>query len=215
MAATDKANQAPVARTGVRVRRAPQEREALRLAIVDAVRALHRGGGIEAVTVRGVAQAVGLPPMSLYRYYPTRTELMRSLWGETLAKAFHASSRKAVGDTPRARLRGFLAAYIDYWFANEDDYWLVYCLRDPPGLEGSAGEAALAFRQHFEVLAERCLPPGLDERRRIEFHDLVRVRVIGLLHVCVALHFKGSFDRQAYRDLVLDDIERCLANRSA
>lgn len=205
---------APASTERVRARRAPEEREMLRQSIVDAVRALHQGGGIEAVTMRGVAQAVGLPTMSLYRYYPTRNELMRCLWGEILARAFHASSRKATGASPQARLRGFLGGYIDYWFANEDDYWLVYCLRDRPGLEGTAGEAAIAFRKHFEVLARRCLPPTLDDRRLDEIHDLVRARVVGLLHICVALNFKGSLARPGYRDLVLDDIERSLSTWS-
>lgn len=195
----------------MRTRRAPEERDDLRRAIVDAVRALHHEGGIDAVTMRGVAQAVGLPPMSLYRYFPTRNELMRTLWDEVLAKAFHVSSRNAVGDTPVARLRGFLGAYIDYWFAHEDDYWLVYGLRDRPGLEGTAGDAAVAFRSHFDLLARRCLPPELDDERLGRIHDLVRARVVGMLHICIALNHKGSLDRAGYRELLLDDIAASFA----
>jgi hypothetical protein len=67
------------------------------------------------------------------------------LWGEVLERAFRRASRARGGTTPMGRLRCFLSAYIDHWLANEDDYWLVFCLRDPPGLEGLAKEAATAF----------------------------------------------------------------------
>lgn len=194
-----------------RVRRAPDERDELRRSIVDAVRALHHEGGIDAVTMRGVAQAVGLPPMSLYRYYATRNDLVRTLWDEVLAKAFHVSSRAAVGDKPAVRLRGFLGAYIDYWFAHEDDYWLVFGLRDRPRLDGTAGDAMAAFRSHFDLLARRCLPPDLDDARLARIHDLVCARVIGLLHVGIALGHRGSLGRAGCRDLLLDDIEASFA----
>lgn len=187
-------------------------RDETRARIVQTVSDLHREGGLGAVTVRGVAQRAGLPAMSLYRYFPGRNDLIRTLWGEVLERAYRHASRARGGQTPIERLRRFLSAYIDYWFANEDDYWLVFCLRDPPGLEGLAREAATAFINHLELLVDRCTPNCNDEASRQRVLEMLRVHVTGLLHACIALPYRQPANCRALRDIVLDDIESHLAD---
>jgi len=187
-------------------------REEVRARIVQTVSDLHREGGLDAVTVRGVAQRAGLPVMSLYRYFPGRNDLIRTLWGDVLERAFRRACRARGGTTPMGRLRCFLSAYIDHWLANEDDYWLVFCLRDPPGLEGLAKEAATAFLCHLELLVDRCTPNCTDEASRQRVFEMLRVHVTGLLHTCIALPYHQASARNQLRDVVLDDIEAHLAD---
>lgn len=65
-------------------RRGPKQRLST-VEVVDAAIALTDAGGIEALSMRKVAEAVGVSPMSLYTYVPSKAELVDLMFDRVLA----------------------------------------------------------------------------------------------------------------------------------
>src|SRR6218665_1329116 len=93
-------------------------------------------GGYEAISMRRLAGAGSVPPMSLSRYSPTKAHLIRHVWAYILAQAFEqARGRSEQGGAPIERLRGFIDAFLQYWLQHRHHYWIVFSIqphRDGP-----------------------------------------------------------------------------------
>ena len=112
-------------------RRTEAERTALESAVVDASLKLFAEGGYEAVSMRKLAAEVGVAPMSLYRYFPSKAHLMRHIWKDILAQAVaRATVAASAARDPASTLKDFLNAFLDYWLDNADHYWVVFASRD-------------------------------------------------------------------------------------
>ncbi len=103
-------------------------------AIVAAARRILETDGLAAVTMRSVAEAVGVKGPSLYKRVPDRAALIRAVaeavvddLGQTLAGA-------TATDDPRADLRAVAVRYRDFVKRNPNGYRLLFT--DQP-----AGEA--------------------------------------------------------------------------
>src|SRR5262245_52091627 len=84
--------------------------------LVAAMRLLERGGQ-EAVTMRRVAQAVGVTAMAIYHHFPHRDALLRALAdveSDRIAALFDSWPARGA---PVRRLRKMAASYMDYSFA--------------------------------------------------------------------------------------------------
>ncbi len=82
--------------------------------ILRAARALFERGGARAVTMRAVAQAVGLTPMAIYRHFPNRDALLQRISDDSFLEiAHHWQARNARGDVID-RLRAIHRIYLDY-----------------------------------------------------------------------------------------------------
>lgn len=195
-------------------RRATEEQDALRRQIVAAVRALHAAGGYAAVTMRSVAAAVELAPMSLYRYFPNKAALLDGVWeevlGEALAAARGADAAVAPTDDPCRRLRAYYRGYVEFWLARPDAYRMVFDVRPQPDGRLFAGGHAGDFRREAEALIDACLPDSLDAELRHAAHALCRCKVLGYLFLAIRMHQKGRTGLPRLLDAVLDDIERQL-----
>jgi len=112
----------------VRVRRGNvHDAEELRRAFLNAASTIFAEGGLEAVSMRAVAAAVGVSPMTPYRYFADKAELLTGLWDQAAA-ALHTRLRDAVDAAPtaRAKIRAHLDNFIGYWEEHPDQYRLVY-----------------------------------------------------------------------------------------
>lgn len=119
-------------------RRTKDERSALEQQAVAATLKLFAEGGHEAVSMRRLAAEVGVAPMSLYRYFPSKSHLMRHIWQDILDHACtRAASEAARGRTSRARLCAFVAGYVDYWLEARGHYRVVFGCNGPPGDDAS------------------------------------------------------------------------------
>lgn len=185
--------------------------EAQRDEILSAVRRLHASGGYPAVTMRSVSDAVGLAPMSLYRYFPNKLALLQAVWDQVLEEALVAAERAPVdGPQPIQELRRFYRGYVDYWLAEPGNYWLIFGIRDSGvGQPFSAGPAA-RFRQAVERRIDACLPPDLGAEDRARCYDLCRCKIVGYLFLAIHLVHKSHTQLHDLRDAVLDDIEHQL-----
>jgi AcrR family transcriptional regulator len=85
--------------------------------IAAAARRIFEEEGASAVTMRRVADAVGITPMAIYRHYPNRHALLNSIADAGFRELVeHFAGRRARGNT-RARVLALLDGYLDYAFA--------------------------------------------------------------------------------------------------
>src|SRR5690348_11377841 len=106
---------------------APTRRERQRQAtfdeIVDVARRLLRAG--EDVSVRGVAQEMGLTPPALYRYVDSHADLLalvqRSIFGDVVAAMTVARDEQAADD-PAAQIVAASAAFRSWALHNRVEF---------------------------------------------------------------------------------------------
>lgn len=88
---------------------------------------LFREEGYPSVSMRRLGKEVGLTPMALYRYFPSKLDILSTLWAHILDLAFRKVSA-ALSDANSAadRLERASLAYVNYWFDNVEHYHLVF-----------------------------------------------------------------------------------------
>lgn len=135
--------------------------------------------GVGALSLRGVARAVGMTVQSLYHYFDSRDALLTALIGDAhhaLADAAQAAADATRGRPPAARRAATTGAFRDWALAHRAEFLLLYGSPVPdfaPLPEGRTGEAALRLAAPFvdvvfdgwtpEELAAVPLPPGAEE----------------------------------------------------
>ena len=100
--------------------RIAERREATRREILDAAWAVAHEKGITALTLRDVAERVGMQTPSLYSHFESKNAIYDAMFGEAWAGCLEALT-EATGqapDEPRARLLHLTHAYFDYAIAD-------------------------------------------------------------------------------------------------
>jgi AcrR family transcriptional regulator len=86
--------------------------------IVRAARALFERGGAQAVSMRRIADSIGLTPMAIYRHFPNREALLQRISDDSFQEiSHHWSARNESGDVI-ARLLAIQQIYLDYALAH-------------------------------------------------------------------------------------------------
>jgi len=195
-------------------RRTKHEQVALYDHLVRTSLQLFAEGGYEAISMRRLACAVDMAPMSLYRYFPTKAHLVRHVWAYILARAAeHARAASARARTPVAGLRSFVEAFVQYWIEHPDHYWLVFSSRPSLGsLQSQEQSEDFPFeaRPVFEALAELldALPSSArasPEQRQL-LAELLICKILGFLLGTVGQLMPRSSNHALLRMHLLDDI---------
>lgn len=95
-----------------------QRREIKIASIVEAAWGLAREHGIQLVSLRGLAQEVGMRQPSLYAYFDSKNALYDAMFADGNRQLLEALSAIEVSANPRATLKAHMAAFAD--FAVED-----------------------------------------------------------------------------------------------
>ncbi|WMT91427.1 TetR/AcrR family transcriptional regulator [Pelagibacterium sp. H642] len=150
--------------------------------ITEAARLLDAGGNA-AVTLRAVAQAVGVSHNAPYRHFKDRAALLSAI----AERDFHSltdmfrSSQHADG-APIERLTRALTAFICYGRDNPARYRLLFGDPDIRSAEGTLENAALETFSAFEDLVKACQKssqlPGASAK---ELTGLIYAAVHGLI----------------------------------
>lgn len=164
------------------------DHEALRQQIVEAAFALHEDTGVEAISMRALAAQLGLSPMSLYRYFSSKAELLRAL-AEVVMTAAEATTLRAMAGrkTARQRMRASIEAFIDYWEAHPAHFRLFYMTPQTqvPGPASPLTRAA-AYQRNVgrteKLVDELIAEVGGDPRRALLARDLRLSLMLGYLH---------------------------------
>jgi AcrR family transcriptional regulator len=204
----------PVASRRPRARKG--EGAALRDEILAATeRLLLETGSAEAVSIRAVADRVGVTPPSIYRHFADKTDLIFEVCAGHFAALdeFMAGAAEGVDD-PVDRLRAMGLAYIHFGLDNPEPYRILFMT----GANDTPDEyKAVVLRDNaaFEQV-RRCVQGCIDTGRfRAGFTDAYRLaigfwaRVHGLTSLLVAKpQFPWPADREAF---VAEYASICLA----
>ncbi|MDT7849263.1 TetR/AcrR family transcriptional regulator [Methylophilus sp. VKM B-3414] len=108
------------------------EKQAIRMQIMDAARELFIHQGIEAVTMRAVAQRVGYTATSLYLYFSDKEALIRAVVDADVLKL--AQSLKSTFEIrdPLQRFLQFGQHYIEFALKYPNHYRMMFMTPHPP-----------------------------------------------------------------------------------
>lgn len=120
-------------------------------AIVAAGRHLLEERGMNALTMRDVADAVGVRPPSLYKRVRNRSDLFRLILEDVTDELTSVLDAAADNDDPVAALRAMAAAYRGFAHANPVAYTLMFTPNPIPGGTARAVRSAATF---LRIIAE-------------------------------------------------------------
>ena len=187
------------------------EGQQLREEIIDATeRLLLETESSEAVSIRAVADAVGVTPPSIYRHFPDKTALIFEVCNRRFSQldAFLPEAVEGVDD-PVAALRALGRAYVEFGTSNPEYYRIMFMTRatdTPEEFQGERLGDLVAFGR-LVTCVQRCIDAG---RLRPEHRDAIRAammiwpQVHGLTSLFVS---KPNFpwpDRDRFVDDYLD-----------
>lgn len=111
-----------------RVRRGnQQDADQLRQELMQAAVELVAEQGAHALTVRAVAQRVGVSAMTPYRYFADKTELLEGVWREAMgAMGEQVAAALAGARGGREKQRASIDAFLRYWEEHADYYCLLF-----------------------------------------------------------------------------------------
>jgi len=131
-----------------------EEIAAFRERVTAAAMALFAAHGYEAVTMRAVADALGVSAMTPYRYVDGKDELIarvRTSAFRQFAEALEAATARI--DDPEDRLRELKRAYLRFAVERADAYRIMFELRgSTPGETGEWPELTHQAQRAFRVL---------------------------------------------------------------
>jgi AcrR family transcriptional regulator len=181
--------------------------------VFEAARALYDAEGIEGLSMRKVAAAVGLTPMALYRHFADKDALVDALTADGLAVwDRRLASALEIDAGPIAMVEAGLLAFVDF------------ALEEPRRFEAAFVLPARSARKFPEDFAERRSPPVnrlLDRIEAARAQGLitdagaleVMMTVWGLGQGLVSLYRAGRFSSEAgFRTFCERAIARCLAS---
>ncbi|MEZ5376144.1 MAG: TetR/AcrR family transcriptional regulator [Acidimicrobiales bacterium] len=88
---------------------------------------LFRSDGYAGVSMRRLAGSAGCTPMTLYKYFENKFEILQLIWADVFVELFDAlDAVVAVETDPVARLDALAEGYVDFWLEHRDHYFLVF-----------------------------------------------------------------------------------------
>jgi AcrR family transcriptional regulator len=109
--------------------------------------------GPEAVSMRRVAEAVGITPMAIYHHFPSREALLNTITDREFAKLLSHMQAHPLNGTLEDRLLAVMEGYVDYSFAQPRVFDFVFS-RPRPG--------ARQFPKDFRARRSPTLNPVAD-----------------------------------------------------
>ena len=190
----------------------------LRAAILRAARRLHAAHGVEGITARALAQAVGVSPTALYLHFRSIEDVLEQLRMEGHER-LAACLRAATGTTALDRIRAMGRAYFRFGLEHEGDFDLMFY-----GRPGTSRRRSAVHREMFTLLILRDVVAAGMAARELR-HDLDPMVVTNALwaeiHGVTALMAAGLLvetaagQAEAVVDAVLDSALDWLAPRPA
>lgn len=160
--------------------------------------------GIEAVTMRELAQALGVSPMTPYRYFKDKDAILAAVRAAAFQR-FAATLEAAMAEPsdPIGRSRHAGQAYIAFALAEPQAYRLMFDLTQPtegdyPELQAALTRARRTMTVHIEAMIEAGLLEGDAELIGHMFWSVLH----GMLMLQITGKLAPSIDPLALRRLV-------------
>jgi AcrR family transcriptional regulator len=133
----------------------PARAQTSNAAIVAAGRRLLEERGVDALTMREVADAVGVRTPSLYKRVRDRSDLVRLILEDVVDELTAAADAAAASGDPAADLRAMLAVYRSFARANPVAYQLMDA---PQSVSGAAARSERAAATLLRLVADLAGP---------------------------------------------------------
>jgi len=148
--------------TGTRRQRAPRgEGEKLRSQILDAAeRLLVTLGSDEAVSIRAIAEAVGVTPPSIYRHFEDKDELLYQVCERRFADFNAAFDSADMPTDPIEAMRSLGRAYIGFALAHPEHYKVLMMTARERDIKRPESQGKRAFDRLVQA-TQRCIDAGL------------------------------------------------------
>jgi AcrR family transcriptional regulator len=134
--------------------------------LAAATRLLLETGDEEAVSIRAIAQAVGVTPPSIYLHFADKTELIYAVCEELFRKLDDEMAAASAGvDDPLEALRRRGRAYVRFGLENAEAYRVLFMHHQdevPESVDQKQLGASPTFLHVVEAV-QRCLDAGLLE----------------------------------------------------
>lgn len=186
--------------------------EAFRDRLCQAAERLFAERGPEAVTMRELAQALGVSPMTPYRYFKDKDAILAAVRAAAFARfAVRLEKAMAAPADPLGRSRNAGQAYIEFALAEPQAYRLMFDLNQPtegdyPALQAAIARARRTMTQHVEAMIEAGLMDGDAELIGHLFWSILH----GTLMLQLAGKLAPSIDPKALRALAITTLVRGL-----
>jgi AcrR family transcriptional regulator len=148
--------------------RITERREAVRQEILDAAWAVARDRGLAELTLRDVADRVGMQPPSLYSYFSSKNDICDAMFAQAWLEfeAVQAESLASAPEHPRSRVQHVIRSFFDFSAADLARYQLMN-QRTIPGFEPSA-ESFAPSQRTVEVSVRQLAEMGVKDRGDVE-----------------------------------------------
>ena len=159
--------------------------------LLDAAERLFAEHGTEAVTIRQLAGAVGVSPMTPYRYFKDKDAILAAARARAFdrhAEALEQAYEATRGDDPVSRANAIGAAYVRFALDNPEAYKLMFDIQQPNAWDYAdlkrAGERSRAtMTAHLRELVATGVLKGDP--------DLIGHLYWSAIHGPLMLHFSG------------------------
>lgn len=186
--------------------------EAFRTRLCAAAETLFAEHGIEAVTMRELAQALGVSPMTPYRYFKDKDAILAAVRAAAFRRfsmALETAMIEPCDAVTRSRRAG--QAYIEFALAEPQAYRLMFDLTQPtqgeyPELLSALDRARRTMTVHIEAMIHAGLLEGDPELIGHLFWSMLH----GMLMLQINCKLAPSVDPMALRRLALTTILRGL-----
>jgi AcrR family transcriptional regulator len=170
--------------------------------ILKAAHALFEREGADAVTMRRVADAVGITPMAIYRHFPNRDALLKKLSDDSFQSVAHEWKSRARSRDVLKRLNALMEPYLDYALTHPHLFDHAFSVRrDHARLSPTFNVALDAV---IEGMAQGLL-------KQDDPHD-VTMTIWAHQHGLIALYRAGrfSYDEAQFRAFYIQSLRRLL-----
>src|SRR5262245_36060207 len=163
-----------------------------RAAILAAAHRLLEKGGLEALTMRRVAKAVGVTAMAIYHHFPDRDALLRALADVESDRVDALFDSWPTRGSPVRRLRQMAESYVDYAF-RRPRLFAFFFLQDRPDIRRFPAD----FRARRSPILNRVADTVAEamlagELRQSDFWEIA-IDLWAFVHGHVALYRGGRF----------------------
>ncbi len=208
----------PAPTTPIPAVRRPRARRGEGAALRDEILAAAEGlllvtGSVEAVSIRAVADAVGVTPPSIYRHFADKNDLIFEVCARHFTALETHIGRACEGiDDPVESLAALGRAYVEFGLANPEPYRIMFMTRadvTPDEYQGAALAQSAAFDKLMHCVQD-CIDAG---RIKPQYTDAYRLslgfwaRVHGITSLRVSKPQMAWPDDRGFMD---DYVEMCL-----
>ena len=108
-----------------------EENETRKTQIIGIAKQLFIKEGYQSVSMRKIASEAGLSPMTLYKSFENKRDLLRFIWTDIFVQV-HECCEEAITlcDNDIEKLHAFCGAFVNYWLTNPEHYRVVYLESD-------------------------------------------------------------------------------------